>query len=576
MGQFQPIFSFAGLLILFAVITLMLGMQERKRTRAKLIQSLRSGFGKPSAKKTPPERYAQIPQYYLHHRQGFQIDDITWNDLDLDRLFHVMDSTCSASGEEYLYYLLRTPSMSARELAFKQEKYDWFSDPANEETRIRLQEILSGLGHAGRYSLYDYIDFTTALGERRNLPHYIAAIAPFAAFGLMFLHTGIGILVLLFVFAWNLRTYFREKAVIAPYFQVFNYIFRLLDCAQALEKEKCPAVEEETRQIPGLLKAFAGFRRGSSVLLGSAGTDSDPFGFIMEYVRILFHLDLIKFNKMLAQMRGRQEEIDALLTITGRIDACISIASWRQTLPFYAVPVLEEDASFRARDLYHPLLADPVSNSIEASRPVLLTGSNASGKSTFLKAAALCALLSQTAGIAPAESYRAGCYRIYSSMALRDSLQDGESYFIVEIKSLRRILAAAEQKTDASGAAEGSAAGTQNPVLCCIDEVLRGTNTVERIAASAEILRCFAGTKTLCFAATHDLELTGLLQDVYDNYHFGEEIVDGDVRFSYRLMKGPSTSCNAIALLGTLGYDRAIVDKARERADRFLQEGHWQ
>lgn len=52
--------------------------------------------------------------------------------------------------------------------------------------------------------------------------------------------------------------------------------------------------------------------------------------------------------------------------------------------------------------------------------------------------------------------------------------------------------------------------------------------------------------------------------------------MDGDVRFSYRLMKGPSTSCNAIALLGTLGYDRAIVDKARERADRFLQEGTWQ
>jgi hypothetical protein len=492
-----------------------------------------------------------------------------------------MDSTCSAAGEEYLYHLLRTPSMSVRELAFRQDQYDWFSDPANEGARIRLQEILSGLGHAGRYSLYDYIDFTTALGERRNLPHYIAAAAPFAAFGLMFLHTGIGILVLLFVFAWNLRTYFKEKAVIAPYFQVFNYIFRLLDCAQALEKENCPAVREETQQIPGLLRAFTNFRRGSSVLLGSAGTDSDPFGFIMEYVRILFHLDLIKFNNMLAQMRGRQEEIDALLTVTGRIDACISIVSWRQTLPFYAVPILEEDASFSARDLYHPLLADPVSNSIEVPRPVLLTGSNASGKSTFLKAAALCALLSQTAGIAPAQSYRADCYRIYSSMALRDSLQDGESYFIVEIKSLRRILAAAEEETDAAVPAEAASGGSERngmlrPVLCCIDEVLRGTNTVERIAASAEILRCFAGTKTLCFAATHDLELTGLLQDVYDNFHFGEEIVDGDVRFSYRLMEGPSTSCNAIALLGTLGYDRAIVDKARERADRFLQEGTWQ
>ena len=116
----------------------------------------------------------------------------------------------------------------------------------------------------------------------------------------------------------------------------------------------------------------------------------------------------------------------------------------------------------------------------------------------------------------------------------------------------------------------------QIPVLCCIDEVLRGTNTVERIAASAEILRCFAGRNVLCFAATHDLELTSLLGDVFDNYHFSEEIEDGDVRFSYRLQPGPSTTCNAIALLGALGYDRTLVDSARTRADKFLAEGRWQ
>jgi DNA mismatch repair ATPase MutS len=158
-------------------------------------------------------------------------------------------------------------------------------------------------------------------------------------------------------------------------------------------------------------------------------------------------------------------------------------------------------------------------------------------------------------------------------MALRDSLQDGESYFIVEIKSLRRILEASE---DSRPGTAQTGTETCNPVLCCIDEVLRGTNTVERIAASAEILRCFARTKTLCFAATHDLELTGLLGDVYDNYHFSEEIVDGDVRFSYRIMPGPSTSCNAIALLNALGYDKSIVEQARARADRFLADGTWQ
>lgn len=582
MGGLQSLFSFTGLLILLILITLFLGIQERRKTREKLHQSLREGFGKPSSKKTQPERYAQIPQYYLHHRQGGEIDDITWNDLDLDELFRVMDSTCSASGEEYLYYLLRTPSMKAEDLAFTQEQYDWFSESVHEEERIRLQEILSDLGHAGRYSLYDYIDFTNALGERSNGKHYLAAVLPFAAFGLMFVHTGIGIIAVIAVLAFNLITYFREKGVIGPYFQVFSYILRLLDCAGELEKAGCEAVREDTDQIPDLLKKFSSFRRGSSLLLGSGSGNSDLFGIILEYARILFHLDLIKFNSMLKQLRGRQQEIEALLTITGRIDACISIASWRRTLPFFAVPKLQGEIAFRAEELYHPLLREPVSNSIEAVRPVLLTGSNASGKSTFLKASALCALLSQTVGIAPARHYSGACFRIYTSMALRDSLQEGESYFIVEIKSLRRILQAAGSiHTEGSGMEKAVFENTDseqmsNPVLCCIDEVLRGTNTVERIAASAEILRCFAKTKTLCFAATHDLELTGILEDVYDNYHFSEEIIDGDVRFSYRILPGPSTSCNAIALLNALGYDRTIVEQAQSRADDFLASGTWQ
>ena len=619
MGDYETILTFLGILAAFILITLMLGLRERKRTRNKLRAALRSSFGKPPFKKTAPERYAQIPQYYLHHPGDFQIDDITWNDLDLDEMFSQMDSTCCAAGEEYLYYLLRTPALRAGDLPFSREQYDWFGKGAHEEERLRLQEILTGLGHAGRYSLYDYIDSTASLGERSNLPHYLAIAAPFAAFALMFLHTGIGILLLLAVLAFNLVSYFKEKAKIAPYFQVFNYVLRLLECAEKVEKQNCPVFKEESDRIPALLASFASFRRGTRLFLGSTTGSTDPAGFVLEYVRILFHLDLIKFNSMLAQMRGRQKEIDALLTIIGRIDSCISLVSWRETLPFYTVPLLKEQAeqdqeraekpgtaadlyktgtatnanktgtafnagragiAFRVQDLYHPLLTEPVSNSLEAGRPVLLTGSNASGKSTFLKAAALCALLSQSTGIAPAKSYSGAYYRIYTSMALRDSLRDGESYFIVEIKSLRRILqASGNVSVPASEEAvftESQQSLPQIPVLCCIDEVLRGTNTVERIAASAEILRCFAGRNVLCFAATHDLELTSLLGDVFDNYHFSEEIEDGDVRFSYRLQPGPSTTCNAIALLGALGYDRTLVDSARTRADRFLAEGRWQ
>ena len=203
----------------------------------------------------------------------------------------------------------------------------------------------------------------------------------------------------------------------------------------------------------------------------------------------------------------------------------------------------------------------PVLNSIDAKRPVLLTGSNASGKSTFLKAAALCAILAQTIGFCPAEGYRGVHYRIRSSMALRDSLLNGESYFMVEIRSLKRI---ADLSSDGG-----------RKVLCFVDEVLRGTNTTERIAASTEILRTLAKRGVLCFAATHDIELTRLLEDQYDNYHFEEELKDGDVVFSYELHPGRATTRNAIRLLESIGFDQEVTRRAAKRAEEFEKTGKW-
>ena len=126
-----------------------------------------------------------------------------------------------------------------------------------------------------------------------------------------------------------------------------------------------------------------------------------------------------------------------------------------------------------------------------------MTGSNASGKSTFLKTAALQAILAQTVHTVLAKEYEASYFRVFSSMALRDDLVGEESYYMVEIRSLKRILDRMVEEV---------------PLFCCVDEVLRGTNTVERIAASSQILLRMAQERLLCFAATHDIELTYLLR----------------------------------------------------------------
>lgn len=146
-------------------------------------------------------------------------------------------------------------------------------------------------------------------------------------------------------------------------------------------------------------------------------------------------------------------------------------------------------------------------------------------------------------------------------MALADNIEAGESYYIVEIKSLKRIV-------DAAGKPGAK-------VLCFIDEVLRGTNTVERIAASSEILKNLASNGVMCFAATHDIELTHILEDYYSNYHFTEEVEDDNVVFSYVLQNGRATSRNAIKLLKIIGYDNAIIDNSKRRADDFINTGVW-
>ena len=132
---------------------------------------------------------------------------------------------------------------------------------------------------------------------------------------------------------------------------------------------------------------------------------------------------------------------------------------------------------------------------------------------------------------------------------------------MAEIKALKRILEA--NNSD------------DLPVLCFVDEVLRGTNTVERIAASTKVLEFFADNNIKCIAATHDIELTDLLEKKYENYHFSEDIIDSDIFFNYKLTKGKATSRNAIKLLELIGYDKSIVNDAKELATLFVSTGSW-
>lgn len=559
---------FVGVVVL--VIVLLMGKEylDSRSYQKKYLERLYQSYGTISDRSYKAGELEHIGMYYLKHRLPHQIDDITWNDLDMDSIYRKINVSCSAAGDEYLYYRLRTPIYEKAEMEHMESRIRYFAE--NEKERHDVQSMLLSLGRMGKYSIYEYLEYLDTLGERKNVQYFLSNLLLLASVGVMFVSLPIGMAALGGMLCHNIVGYYKEYKEIEPYITSFRYISRLLGSAEQMGRRKIEGIADEQERMRECHRSMRGFIRNSWMIIYTDKGNGNPLGILTDYLRMIFYLDLIQFNKALRAVRGHLSEIDEMVTLFGQIETAIVIGSYRKSLQDeYCIPSIRFEQNtgrhMVINQLYHPLLTDAVKNSIETYKGVLITGSNASGKSTFLRAVAVNAVLAQTIHTCLADRYEAPVWRIYSSMALKDDLLGGQSYYMVEISSIKRMLDQVRQ-----------AGEEQCHVLCFVDEVLRGTNTVERIAASTRIMKMFSADNTLCFAATHDVELTKLLQDEYENYHFEERIVEDDIFFPYKLLKGPATTRNAIALLKLLGYDERITAEAEAMAEGFLASGSWQ
>ena len=334
-------------------------------------------------------------------------------------------------------------------------------------------------------------------------------------------------------------------------------MLRILKSSGALGKEKIPELEQYLKCLRENEKKLHGIRKKCVTLVTTRGTEGDFMSVLYSYINSFFMLDLIQFYSVLKEMQRKREELEKLTETLGILDAMIAAASYREYLPYYCIPQFTDGrhaASMDVTDLYHPLIANPVANSIYADGGILVTGSNASGKSTFLKNVAINMILAQSIHTSLSHSYRASMCKVMTSMALHDDLQSGESYYIVEIKSLKRILE--ESRKEVS-------------VLCIVDEVLRGTNTIERIGSGLGIVRWLAAQNCLYMISSHDIELVAASGEVNDNYHFDSRYVDGKIVFDYQIKPGSAVTKNAVNTLESLHYPEEITQTAKDLIDHY-------
>ena len=541
------------------------GIYLQKAAEKRNEEKIRKSFGLVPEIEFSYEKYESIGYYFREMRKKFPedekhciVDDITWHDLDMDKVYITMCATQSSIGEEYLYYLLRTPALEQDELDKREKLIKYFSD--NEEMRVRVQKELSKAGRISKISVYEYIDRLEQVEDDGNFKHIFCILLLAASIASIFIMPVFGIMATLGVFFYNVISYFSRKSQIENYYSVVAYILRTLDLTGSL----CGIESEELKPYTDLLteqrKLFKDITRGASLIV-SKSSSGNVLELALDYIRMSTHIDLIRFNVMLKRLKNKKNEFDRIYETIGFLDAMTAAASYRKLMGRWCIPVLDRSKTgIETENIFHPMILDPVMNNFNEKGNVLLTGSNASGKSTFIKTIAINSILAQSIHTVMADSFEAAFFKCMTSMALSDNLSDGESYYIVEIKSLKRICDSLNEKV---------------PLLIFIDEVLRGTNTLERIAASSRILSYIGSRNCMLFAATHDIELTYILEKTFSLYHFEEKVEDDGVMFDYKIKTGRAVTRNAILLLKMLGFENEITDEAEKAADHYITNGEW-
>ena len=501
-----------------------------------------------------------------HLGSSASLDDRTWHDLDLDAVFAVIDRTASTLGQHALYHRVRTAPL-AEHLDLFDTLVGRFDTEAG--VRERAQTILARLSDPHGYDLW-WLAEQDAIETR---PWYVLfPILTTATILLIILApmTPVVIPALVAALATNVVVRFLTDRRIQPLAVAFRQIAPVVATAESLRfldsSEVRPLIGAIDTDTPRLrrLKTIARWISGDPLMLSMrAGSIAvlinDVISTTYEYLNLALVLD---GNGVYFGARGLRAHRAALLRVMmamGEVDAAISIASFRAGRTDWTKPRFREPGAVaELTDVRHPLVADAVANSITLApgRGVLITGSNMSGKSTFLRTVGVTAVLAQTVHTCLATRYQAPVFSVRSCIGRSDDLLTGRSYYVAEVEALLELVAAGN---------------TLAPHLFLLDELFRGTNAVERIAAGQAVLRQLVerpGTakRHVALAATHDGELVDLLPDLYAPFHFGDTVGTDGLIFDHLLRHGPATTRNAIALLRLHGAPDELIGRALDCA----------
>ncbi len=498
------------------------------------------------------------------HSRSHALDERTWTDLDMDRVVATLDRTHSGLGRQRLYQRLRdgvawshTPWMET--LAVE--------SASNSLLRESLCLILARAGRTlgpGLWTLtvpgaivvrrwyWCFPLLTTAmiasLGAIAVFPRAILAVALLALVNMT----------LRAIASWQVPGLLEPLRQVTP----------LLTTARRLET--LPEITSSARVgIAEKVERLRSLERMGQWVSRDPHSSGELVASLWEYLNVLLLLDA---NALLFAERVLKRDAHTLRVVAewvGDVDCAIAVAclrseprTWARVADGSAGSAASE-RSTTIRQLWHPLVEQPVANDadLEPAHGLVLTGANMTGKSTYLRAVGIAVVLARTLNTCPAAEYNGHTWRVRSLIGRSDDLSTGTSYYFAEARRIVELLNDAEH---------------QPATVFLLDELLRGTNTIERLAAGEAVLRGLIAPSLAhsVLVATHDGELVARLADCYSAWHFRESTENGRLRFDFQRRSGPSTTRTAIALLAMSGAPESVVARAHELVEAAHRTAH--
>ena len=482
------------------------------------------------------------------------------NDMDMQELFVFIDMTHSKIGQQYLYNQIlninKTIDFTQQELLI-----DFFN--AKETNYLTVQSLLSKLNKREAYYICNLF-----LDEYIAKPKWFWSLKILSFAGLVaacagvFFTSGLTIIIFILLYITNIYIHFWNKKNIMVYMESIPQLPLLSRIAKELAlmnlmQDSKSSVLTSAASINEMTPIIRFFKLNTNI----KSEFEAVLLLVWEVIKILLLVEPLVIFNAFKRLENKKKDIQNLFEYIGKIDSAISIATIRKNSRYYCKPVfIDTNHCLEFTDLYHPLIPDCVANSLEIKdKSILLTGSNMSGKTTFIRTIAINILLGQTINTCFAKTLQFAHSQLFSAIRISDDLVNDKSYYFEEITVINNMVTNSFLSVNH---------------IFFLDEIFKGTNTIERIAAGKAILSFLSkSSNNIVFVSTHDIELANLLSDEYDLYHFTELVESEIIHFDYKLKRGYLYTKNAIRILEINNYPEEIIKEAKS-ISRFLKDKH--